>query len=233
MAELDARQRAILEFGTWFAALPAPLRDAAIAIGQRRALIDGAALHVRGELPCGWYGILSGAIKVRAFSADGRESVLTFLEPGAWFGEISLIDGLPRTHDAVAYGDTSVLVVAPAEFQALLMRFPDLPLHLLRLQCQRIRLLFAALEDLNTKPLEQRLAKQLLNLAQHYGVADGGGVRIGLRLPQEQLAQLVGASRQRVNAELSEWVRRGWIAVRYGDISVLDAAALRTVAGCD
>ncbi|MFN9907193.1 MAG: cyclic nucleotide-binding domain-containing protein, partial [bacterium] len=83
-------------------------------------LAHGQLLFRRRDPADAWYGILQGAIRIGAASAEGRELTLTYLEPGAWFGEISLFDGEPRTHDGQAQGDTVLLRVARADFEALL-----------------------------------------------------------------------------------------------------------------
>ena len=116
---------------------------------------------------------------------------------GTWFGDISLFDGLPRTHDANAHGETTLLVVRKADFKELLAQHTELYEALLRLNCRRLRLMFDAVEDLNTRPLASRLAKQILLLARSYGINEGEEIRIGLQLAQEDLAQMLGASRQR------------------------------------
>ena len=230
MATLAASQIATLQSNLWFAALPARVREAIVEVANITTLTDGEYSHHRDQAAEGWFGILSGAIKITATSPDGKESALAFLEPGNWFGEISLFDGVPRTHDGIARGATELLLVAPADFRALLERFPELPIHFLKLQSARLRLLFAAMVDFNTLPLQARLAKQLLNLAHSYGVKEQEGIRINLHLPQEDLAQLLGASRQRINAQLGDWAKQGWIAVHFGHVTLHNTEALERVA---
>jgi CRP-like cAMP-binding protein len=230
MATLNSSQIALLQSNLWFAALPARVRDAIVEVAKIQTLADGEYSHRKDRPAEGWFGILSGAIRICSTSPNGKESVLAFLEPGNWFGEISLFDGVPRTHDGIAHGATELLLVAPADFRALLARFPELPIHFLKLQSARLRLLFAAMADVNSMPLEARLARQLLNLARSYGVPERDGIRINLHLPQEDLAQLLGASRQRINAQLSDWVKQGWIAVHFGHVTLQDSAALERVA---
>lgn len=207
------------------------MQAAISASGSRKRLAHGEHLHRKGDAPQGWYCVVAGAIKVRSIAFDGREVALAFLEPGTWFGEISLFDGEPRTHDGVAHGDTDIWLISPSEFNHILAQFPILAVHIARLQSHRLRLAFAALEEINLLPLEARLARQVLALARTYGSAEpGGAVRIGIKLPQEDLAQLVGASRQRVNAVLSAWAKQGWLSIRYGQATLHDAPALRQVA---
>jgi CRP-like cAMP-binding protein len=122
--------------------------------------------------------------------------------------------------------------VARADFQKILASHVELYEALMRLQARRIRTLFGLVEDLNTLPLRARLAKQLIHLVRSYGVPnleDGNQMRIGLQLAQEELAQLLGASRQRVNQELKTMEREGSIRIEQGGLVVLDRAALRRI----
>lgn len=230
MATLNPAQIAILQSDIWFSGLPGPVRAAIIAAAQLKQLSDGEYSHRKDRPGDGWMGILSGAVKICATAPDGKQTALAFLEPGTWFGEISLFDGLPRTHDGIAHGPTELLLVPNHEFRELLKQFPELPLHFLKLQASRLRLLFAAMEDVNVLPLPARLAKQLVNLSHAYGVKEEDGVRINLHLPQEDLAQLLGSSRQRVNVLLSDWVRQGWVSVRYGGVTLHDEIPLKRIA---
>jgi CRP-like cAMP-binding protein len=155
---------------------------------------------------------------------------LTYVEPGTWFGDIALFDGLPRTHDATAHGQTTVLVVGKADFKDLLAKHVELYDALLRLNCRRLRLLFDAVEDLNTRPLAARLAKQILLLARGYGVEEGGEIRVGLQLAQEDIAQMLGASRQRVNQELKGFEREGAVRIEPTRLVVLSKDKLLAIA---
>jgi hypothetical protein len=106
---------------------------------------------------------------------SGKQVTLTYAEPGTWFGDIALFDGLPRTHDADAHGDTTLLVVRKPDFKALLAQHVELYDALLRLNCRRLRLMFSQFEDLNTRPLQARLAKQILLLAKQLRHRAGRG----------------------------------------------------------
>jgi CRP/FNR family transcriptional regulator, cyclic AMP receptor protein len=163
-------------------------------------------------------------------SLAGKQVSLTYCEPGTWFGDIALFDGLPRTHDAHAHGETTLLVVRKPDFKALLERHVELYDALLRLNCRRLRLMFDQLEDLSTRPLQARLARQLLLLAKSYGIVQGEEIRIGLELAQEDLAQLLGASRQRVNQELKGFEREGMLRVEPTRLVLLSREKLMAAA---
>ncbi len=226
---LTPAERSQIESGSWFSKLSAPLRGAIMACATVRRVADGAMLSARGRPAEEWCGVASGAVRVSSVSLSGKQVTLTYVEPGTWFGDIALFDGLPRTHDSNAHGDTTLLVVRKADFKALLAEHTELYEALLRLNCRRLRLMFDAVEDLNTRPLASRLAKQILLLARSYGVAQGEEIRIGLQLAQEDLAQLLGASRQRVNQELKGFERDGAVRIEPTRLVVLSKEKLLAI----
>ena len=223
---LTAAERQEIDGGPWFSKLSEPLREDILARASVRRHADGALLTCRGEPAEEWCGVAKGAVRISSVSLAGKQVSLTYIEPGIWFGDIALFDGLPRTHDAHAHGDTTLLTVRKPDFRELLARHSELYDALLRLNCRRLRLMFDMIEDLNTRPLAARLAKQVLLLARSYGVTEGNETRIGLQLAQEDLAQLLGASRQRVNQELKNFEREGAVRVEPTRLVVLDQAKL-------
>lgn len=226
---LTIDERHNIDTGPWFSTLSPALRAAILARANVRRLADGAPLAAKGSPAEDWTGVAKGAVRVSSVSLSGKQVSLTYVEPGTWFGDIALFDGLPRTHDAHAHGPTTLLIVRKADFKELLSQHVELYDALLRLNCRRLRLMFNLIEDLNTKPLAARLAKQLLLLAKSYGIEQGEEIRIGLQLAQEDLAQLLGASRQRVNQELKELERSGVLRVEPTRLVVLSREKLMAV----
>ena len=227
---LTIDERSNIESGSWFSKLSLPLRQAILARSTVRRLADGATLTARGTPAQEWVGVAKGAVRVSSVSLSGKQVTLTYAEPGTWFGDIALFDGLPRTHDADAHGETTLLCVRKADFKELLSQHSELYDALLRLNCRRLRLMFNQFEDLNTKPLSARLAKQIIMLAKSYGIEQGEEIRIGLQLAQEDLAQLLGASRQRVNQELKGFEREGAVRVEPTRLVVLSRDKLLDIA---
>jgi CRP/FNR family transcriptional regulator, cyclic AMP receptor protein len=225
---LDERHN--IESGPWFSKLSPTLRQAILSRSVVRRLPDGALLAQRGEPGESWCGVAKGAVRVSSVSLSGKQSTLTYVEPGAWFGDISLFDGMPHTHDGNTHGETTLLVVRRPDFKELLAQHSELYEALLRLNCRRLRLMFNVIEDLNTLPLAARLAKQILLLARSYGVPQGEEIRIGLALAQEDLAQLLGASRQRVNQELKGFERDGAVRIEPTRLVVLSKDKLLAIA---
>lgn len=219
-----------IDSGPWFAKLSPALRSDILARATVRRLGDGVLLSTRGAQPEEWCGVAHGSVRISSVSLAGKQVALTYVEPGTWFGDISLFDGWPQTHDAHTHGDTTLLVVRKPDFKALLAHHAELYDALLRLNCRRLRLMFNLVEDLNTLPLAARLAKQLLLLARSYGIQEGAEIRIGLQLAQEDLAQLLGASRQRVNQELKGFEREGAVRVEPTKLVVLSRDKLLAIA---
>ncbi|MBC7941094.1 MAG: Crp/Fnr family transcriptional regulator, partial [Chitinophagaceae bacterium] len=191
---LTIDERHNIETGAWFSKLSAALRQAILERSSVRRLPDGTPMASRGTAAEEWCGVARGAVRISTVSLSGKQVTLTYAEPGTWFGDIALFDGLPRTHDADAHGPTTLLSVRKPDFKELLTQHVELYDALLRLNCRRLRLMFDQFEDLNTRPLQARLAKQILLLAKSYGSVHGDEIRIGLALAQEDLAQLLGAS---------------------------------------
>jgi CRP-like cAMP-binding protein len=147
-----------------------------------------------------------------------------------------MFDGDRRSHDVYAHGETTVLCVAKADFKKILALHVELYEALLRLHARRIRQLYGLVEDLNTLPLRARLAKQLLHLVRSYGVpslSSSQEFRIGLQLAQEELAQLLGASRQRVNQELKSMERDEVIRIETGGLVIRNRDALMSIVESD
>jgi CRP/FNR family cyclic AMP-dependent transcriptional regulator len=220
---LTIEERAAINSGRWFSTLSPALRHDILRCAYVKRYRNGDLIASRGEPPEEWIACAKGAIRVSSTSLSGKQITLTYVEPGIWFGDVAIFDGDRRTHDAYAHEDSTTLCVAKADFKKILTQHTELYEALLRLHARRIRQLYGLVEDLNTLPLRARLAKQLLHLLRSYGVAslsNAHEMRIGLHLAQEELAQLLGASRQRVNQELKFMEREEAIRIEPGCLVV-------------
>lgn len=212
-----------LRTDAWFLSCPADLQEAMPTLGRLWLLGHGEALFARGGAAQGVCCVIAGALRVGSLQADGSESLLAYVEPYQWFGEVSLIDDLPRTHNAVADGDTTVLVVPQDTLHDWLDQHPAHWRDFARLACAKLRTAFSVLEDNANLTLEQRLVRQLQLVSHGYGMRQGPARR-QIRLPQEQLALMLGVSRQSVNKALQALEAKGAIALRYGTIELLSIA---------
>jgi len=233
---LTIDEREAINSGRWFSTLSPSLRHDILRCAYVKRYKDGELIAARGDQAEAWSAVARGAARVSSTSITGKQVTLNYVEPGVWFGDIAMFDGDRRTHDAFAHGDTTLLSVSRADFRKILSEHVELYEALLRLQARRLRTMFGLIEDLNTLPLRARLAKQLVHLVRSYGVsslADGGEMRIGLQLAQEELAQLLGASRQRVNQELKQMEREEVIRIEPGGLVVRNREALMRIVETD
>jgi len=229
---LTIEERESINAGRWFSSLSPTLRHDILRCAYVKRYQDGDMIAARGEPPEVWLACARGAVRVSSTSVSGKQITLTYVEPGIWFGDVAIFDGDQRTHDCYAHGDTTTLNVAKADFRKILSQHSEFYEALLRLQSRRIRQLYGLVEDLNTLPLRARLAKQLNHLVRSYGVpclSQPDAIRISLQLAQEELAQLLGASRQRVNQELKQMEREALIRIEAGGLLVLDRTGLLAV----
>jgi CRP/FNR family transcriptional regulator, cyclic AMP receptor protein len=233
---LTIEERAAINAGRWFSSLSPSLRHDILRCAYVKRYKDGELIAARGDPPEEWIACAKGAVRVSSTSITGKQVTLTYVEPGIWFGDVAIFDGDRRTHDAYAHGDTTIVCVSRGDLRKILAQHVELYEALLRLHARRIRQLFGLVEDLNTLPLRARLAKQLMHLIRSYGVpslSDGREVRIGLQLAQEELAQLLGASRQRVNQELKAMEREEVIRIEPGGLVVKNRDALMKIVEAD
>jgi CRP/FNR family transcriptional regulator, cyclic AMP receptor protein len=233
---LNIDERAAINSGRWFSSLSPSLKHDILRCAYVKRYRDGDLISARGEPPEEWIACARGAIRVSSTSISGKQITLAYVEPGIWFGDVAIFDGDRRTHDAYAHGDSTILCVAKADFKKILATHVELYEAMLRLHSRRIRQLYGLVEDLNTLPLRARLAKQLLHLVRSYGVpslSDANEVRIGLHLAQEELAQLLGASRQRVNQELKSMEREEAIRIEPGGLVIRDRTILMRIIDAD
>ncbi|MBC3449734.1 Crp/Fnr family transcriptional regulator [Pseudomonas mosselii] len=213
--------------GQWFRQLPATVQDSLLALGRSRELAPGQCLFQRGDAPCGLYAVLEGAMRVGAVSSEGKEALLTLVESPHWFGEISLFDGQPRTHDAYAEGPTRLLWIPQAPLLEWLAREPVLWRELALLMSHKLRWVFVALEQQSLLSAAPRVAQRLLQMAEGYGERDVAQWR--LQVSQEQLALMLSLSRQTINQILKSFEQSGVVRLGYGEVEIVDARRLRAM----
>lgn len=219
---------ALLWSRLWPDDVPAPLAAALVAAARPRQLVDGELLYAKGDTATGLIGVRRGTIRNVHVAADGRELLFGLFGASSWFGEISLFDEAPRPLHAYAMGETEVLLVPSAAFHAALEAHPQGYRHFARVLCHKLRVAFEMLEE-QTQPLPRRLARRLLDLAAVYGEPRDDGLLLKLVLPQEDLARMLGATRQSINKTLGEFGRQGFVGVQGGQLLLRDAAGLRTL----
>ena len=172
-----------------------------------------------------------GRVKIASISEDGRERVLAFRGPGEVLGELSAIDGRPRSATVTAVDPVEALVLPAADFRAFLENTPRITLYLLRALIGRLREADRKRVEFGASDTIGRVAARLLELAGRYGQPAPEGVRIDLPITQEELASWVGSSREGVNKALNTLKGLHWIDIERRSITVLDVEALQRRAG--
>ncbi|MGH8867277.1 MAG: Crp/Fnr family transcriptional regulator [Actinomycetes bacterium] len=190
------------------------------------SLRRGDLLFSEGEAGDSLYVITDGKLKLGRSSVDGRENLLAVLGPGEMFGELSLFDPGPRTATATALTDTELVALGHDHLRPWLAGRPEVALQLLQALAQRLRRTNANLADLVFSDVPGRVAKALLDLSERFGVPQDDGVHVAHELTQEELAQLVGASRETVNKALADFAARGWLRLEGRGVVLLDAERL-------
>lgn len=230
---LSLPEREAINRGRWFSALTPSLRHDIFRLGRVTRYAHGEMIVEQGDLAQDWFSGASGAIRFRRTTPSGKQVTLAYVEPGIWVGEAEVLHRGPNTYDAHAHGPTTVLSVAEGVFRQLLREHAELGEALLTLQARRMRYLYWMMEDMATLPLRARLAKQLLHVHRRFGeraAVPGQRGAIGLSLVQDELAQLLGGSRQRINVELKWMEREGIIGIHQRNIVIYHEDQLETLA---
>jgi CRP/FNR family cyclic AMP-dependent transcriptional regulator len=190
-------------------------------------LSRGASAFHEGDQGDQLYVIMSGKIKLGRTAPDGRENLLAILGPGEVFGEMALFNPAPRTASATAVSVTRLAGLRHDNLRKVIQSTPEVSMQLLRALAQRLTKTNESLADLVFSDVPGRVAKALLDLADRFGRPAADGLLVAHDLTQEELAQLVGASRETVNKALAEFVQRGWIRLENRAVVVLDLQRLR------
>lgn len=199
--------------------------EAAAALAAQLETVSyprSSSVFSEGELGDRLYIILEGKVKLGRHSPDGRENLLAVMGPADMFGELSVFDPGPRTASAIAVTDVKLATMDRAAMRAWIAQRPEIAEQLLRVIARRLRRTNNSLADLIFTDVPGRVAKALLQLARQFGTRADGQLRVTHDLTQEELAQLVGASRETVNKALADFGQRGWLRLEGKSVVILD-----------
>jgi CRP-like cAMP-binding protein len=189
-------------------------------------IAKGSILFKEGDDGEHLYVIVDGKLKLGTSSGDGRENLLSILGPGEMFGELSLFDPGPRTSTATAVTDAKLLSLSHEKVIPWLKQNPEVSLQLLTRLSQRLRRTNEAVGDLVFSDVPGRVAKALIDLGDRFGKTTPEGLLVNHDLTQEELAQLVGASRETVNKALADFAGRGWLKLDGRSVLIADVDRL-------
>jgi len=186
----------------------------------------GTTIFEEGEPGDRLYIITAGKVKLARHASDGRENLLTVMGPSDMFGELSIFDPGPRTSSAVCVTEVQAATMNSEMLKQWVSDHPEIAQQLLRVLARRLRRTNASLADLIFTDVPGRVAKTLLQLANRFGSQEGGALRVHHDLTQEEIAQLVGASRETVNKALATFAHRGWIRLEGKSVLIVDTESL-------
>lgn len=205
---------AVLEADGWFGGVEPGRQALLLGLAQLRAAPAGMRLYSAGDPPNGLWAVLEGQVRLKGYPAPGLELLVPILRPGTWFGETSTLDGLPRPTDAIAYGPARVLHLSMTGFARAVAAAPALYRDLAVLACQHQRAALGFIAQTVAHPVRVRLALLLA------GQSREG--REPVRFRQEDLAGMIGVSRQTLNRHLNALARDGVVSLAYAEIAVRD-----------
>ncbi len=209
-----------------FASLDQEGAAALMALLTESVATKGEVLFQEGEPGDHLFLILEGKVKLGHASLDGRESLIAVLGPGEMFGELSLFDPGLRTSSATALTEARVLRLDNTQLMPWLAGRPEVAAALLQALARRLRRTNETMGDLVFSDVPGRVAKALMELGEKFGTLIPSGLLVTHDMTQEELAQLVGASRETVNKALADFAQRGWITLESRQVVILDVERL-------
>lgn len=206
-----------------FGQLPQKAIGQFAAYAARRRVARGTTIFSKGDPGNSLMAVLDGCVRISVPTADGREVVLSIVQPGEIFGEMGLLDGQPRSADAIAVHDCELMVIDRRDFVPFMRSQPDVPIQLIAILCGRLRRTNEQVEEAMFVSLAVRLAKALLRVAQ-IDVENARPVEVPIT--QRELGEIIGFSRENTNKQLRAWEKRRWITLARGRIKIVDPGAL-------
>ena len=217
----------LLQRVPFLAALEPPDREALAAVAKRRRFGRGEVVFLKDDPGESLFIIEEGSVRIYLPSAQGTDLTLAVLGPGDFFGDMALLDGMPRSAGATALRETGTVALDRADFTAVIQSRPEAAMAVLASVAGRLRETNELAGDMAFLHLGARLAKKLLELAAAHGVQRPDGLLLDLALTQEELANMLGVTRESVNRHLSLFRREGVIGSQGRRFLIRDAEALR------
>ncbi len=225
-------KRKLLSRVSLFSGLPARQLDALAAVALTRSLRPRQELFHKGDPGTQVYVVIRGTLKALTTSGEGDDVVFSLFTSGELFGEIAFLTTRTRTATVRAITDSELLVIDRRDFLAFLKSHPEASIELMRVLAERVRRVSELVEDTLFLNLPVRLAKKLVHYAANYGRVSEAGVRIDLKLSQEEWGDLVGATRESINKQMRAWSEEGYMSLDHSYVVIHDLGALEKLAGC-
>lgn len=200
---------------------------------QSRKFARGSLLYLPSDRGDSVLLVTSGRVKLYHLTADGKQALLALIDPGEVFGELALFDQGPREEFAEAMEATTVVLIPRDEVQRLMQEHPTVSLEVTRLMGMRRRRVERRLKSLLYRSNRERLIHLLLDLAEKYGRPAPDGLHLGIRLSHQELASMIGSTRETVTVLLGELQSEGSLAIQRRRIILLQPDRMATSIGCE
>jgi CRP-like cAMP-binding protein len=211
-----------------FEALPTELSHGLFAKGRMQTLATDQTLFMIGDEGDGCYRVEDGLLKASVAAPNGGERILAVLGPGSVVGELSMIDGAPRSASVTALRESKLCFVSRADFDAFGQSTPQLYRHVMTVLARRLRDTNDALAAASFLSVKGRVARALLSLAEGFGRDVGGGrILIRQKVSQSDLAAMAGIARENVSRVLKDWTTRSMVSRLAGYYCLENKAAIK------
>jgi len=225
----EVERRGVLQSHCLFGKLNSEQIDRLVSCIVEKSVARGTVIFAKDDPGSRLFAIRKGRVKMTVPAVDGHDAVFNFMNEGDIFGEIALLDGGPRSTDAVAITDCEMFVIERRDFLPLLQEEPQIALKLTEVLCARLRQTTQQAESLMFLHLPGRLAKALLRLSS----GDEAAIAPKIAISQKDLGNIIGMSRETTNRQLRLWERRNWVRLERGGIVILSVKALERIAESD
>ncbi len=226
-ARASSSKLSVLRRHPIFSDLEPEALDQLCRYAKHTTLKRGASIFAKGDPGNSLFAVISGTVKISISSPDGRNAILNLIGPGEIFGEIAVLDGAPRTADAIANTNCEIYIIDRREFLPFVRSQPALAMKFIELLCARLRWTSEQVEQVILQNLPARLASALLGLTEKRKLDSGSRT---IAITQQEISEMVGMTRESINKQLRAWAARNWVRLEHGAIVVLNAEALRALA---
>ena len=218
---------AVLRKHPYFCDLGPEAFDQLCRYAKHSTLKRGATIFSKGDPGNSLIAVISGTIKISVSSAEGRSAILNLIGPGEITGEVSVLDGQPRSADIIANTNCEIFTIDRREFVPFVRSQPALAMKFIELLCARLRWTSDQVEQVILQNLPARLASALLRLTEKHKAVQGGR---SIAVTQQEISEMVGMTRESINKQLRAWAARDWVRLEHGAIVVLKVEPLRALA---
>ncbi|MGZ5876621.1 MAG: Crp/Fnr family transcriptional regulator [Bradyrhizobium sp.] len=217
----------ILRKHPYFCDLDPEAFDQLCRYAKHSTLKRGTTIVSKGDPGNSLIAVISGTVKISVSSVDGRSAILNLIGPGEIFGEMSVLDGQPRSADAIANTNCEIFTIDRREFLPFVRSQPALAMKFIELLCARLRWTSDQVEQVILQNLPGRLASALIRLTEKHKQEPKGRT---IAITQQEISEMVGMTRESINKQLRAWAARDWVRLEHGAIVVLDVETLQDLA---